>query len=94
MSNPLMNMIGGMMGNNNPMQMVQQVMGMVRGSNNPQSMVESMAQTNPAIKQAMEMCKGKNPQEVFNSLCHVSYLSASFLFVAPTQVPLYSIPLS
>lgn len=69
MSNPLMNMIGGMMGNNNPMQMVQQVMGMVRGSNNPQSMVESMAQTNPAIKQAMEMCKGKNPQEVFNSLC-------------------------
>ena len=45
MSNPLMNMIGGMMGNNNPMQMVQQVMGMVRGSNNPQSMVESMAQT-------------------------------------------------
>ena len=43
MSNPLMNMIGGMMGNNNPMQMVQQVMGMVRGSNNPQSMVESMA---------------------------------------------------
>ena len=54
MSNPLMNMIGGMIGNNNPMQMVQQVMGMVRGSNNPQSMVESMAQTNPAIKQAME----------------------------------------
>ena len=52
MSNPLMNMIGGMIGNNNPMQMVQQVMGMVRGS-----------------KQAMEMCKGKNPQEVFNSLC-------------------------
>ena len=58
------------MGNNNPMQMVQQVMGMVRGSNNPQSMVESMAQTNPAIKQAMDMCKGQNPQEVCNSLCH------------------------
>ena len=68
MSNPFLSMIGGRTGHN-PMQMVQQVMGMVRGSNNPQSMVESMAQTNPAIKQAMEMCKGKNPQEVFNSLC-------------------------
>ena len=38
-------------------------------SNPLMNMIGGMTQTNPAIKQAMEMCKGKNPQEVFNSLC-------------------------
>lgn len=36
---------------------------------NPQAAVEQMAQTNPNVKKAMDMCKGKNPKQVFEDMC-------------------------
>lgn len=68
MANPLM----GMMGGNSPMAAIGQAMRMVnqiRHSGNPQSAINVMAQYNPNIKRALDMCKGKNPQQVFNQMC-------------------------
>lgn len=70
--NPLMNMIGSMGGGNNPMSAMMQAMqviNQIKKSGNPQSMLNQMAQTNPNIKQAMDMCKGKNPQQIFENGC-------------------------
>ena len=32
-------------------------------------MIQNMAQSEPAIKKAMDMCRGKNPQQVFMEQC-------------------------
>jgi hypothetical protein len=67
--NPLMAMMGG---RNNPMAMLSQAMGMinqVRQSGNPQAMIQQMAAQNSNIKKAMDMCQGKNPEQVFKDMC-------------------------
>ena len=68
MSNPLMGMIGGTSGNN-PFGMMQKMMGFMRGAQNPVAMLQSMAQNNPNIKRAMDMCNGRNPKDVFMEMC-------------------------
>lgn len=65
MSNPLM----GMMGGNAPTNNIMSVIGMLKNSGNPENMLRSMAQSDPDIKKAMDMCKGKNPQQVFIEQC-------------------------
>ena len=70
--NPLMSMIGNMGGGNNPMGAMMQAMQMVnklKQAGNPQAAVEQMAQTNPNVKKAMDMCIGKNPKQVFEDMC-------------------------
>lgn len=72
MSNPLMSMIGGMSGGNNPMaamMQAMQVVNQIRQSGNPQAALNAMAKQNPNIKNAMDMCQGKNPEQVFNQMC-------------------------
>lgn len=67
--NPLMAMMGG---RNNPMAMLSQAMGMikqVRQAGNPQAMIQQMAAQNSNIKKAMDMCQGKNPEQVFKDMC-------------------------
>ena len=52
MSNPLMSMIGGMGGGNNPMaamMQAMQVVNQIRQSGNPQAALNAMAQQNPNI---------------------------------------------
>lgn len=46
---------------NNPMAML---MNAVRGGGNPTVLIEQMAVSNPQVKQAMDMMKGKNPQQL------------------------------
>ena len=70
--NPLMSMIGNMGGGNNPMGAMMQAMQMVnklKQAGNPQAAVEQMAQTNPNVKKAMDMCKGRNSKQVFEEMC-------------------------
>ena len=69
MSNPLIGMMGGMPGGNSPFGMIQKMMGMMQNVQNPGAMLQNMAQSNPNIKKAMEMCQGRNPQEVFMEMC-------------------------
>lgn len=69
MNNPLIGMLGG---RNNPMATMGQAMQMVnqiRQSGNPQAAITMMAQQNPNVKKAMEMCQGKNPEQVFKQMC-------------------------
>ena len=68
--NPLLSMMGG--SGNNPMAAMMQAMSVVnqiRQTGNPQVAINAMAQQNPDIKKAMDMCKGKNPEQVFNEMC-------------------------
>ncbi len=69
--NPLMGLIGGM-GGNNPMAAMAQAMNIInqiKQNGNPQAAINAMAQQNPNVKKAMEMCRGKNPQQVFEQMC-------------------------
>ena len=71
MSNPLMGMLGG----GSPMNAMgglAQMMGMLKNSGNPAAMIQSMAQSDPAIKKAMDMCQRKNPQQVFMEQCQAN----------------------
>ena len=68
--NPLLSMMGE--SGNNPMAAMMQAMSVVnqiRQTGNPQAAINAMAQQNPNIKKAMDMCKGKNPEQVFNQMC-------------------------
>lgn len=70
--NPLMSMIGGMGGGNNPIPAMMQAIGVInqiKKTGNPQAALNQMAQSNPNIKQAMNLCKGKDPQQIFENGC-------------------------
>lgn len=69
--NPLMGMMGKA-GGNNPMSAISQAMQVVnqiKQFGNPQAAMNILAQQNPNIKKAMDMCQGKNPQQVFEQMC-------------------------
>ena len=36
---------------------------------NPQMALSQMIQSNPQMAQVMQMCNGKNPQEIFYAMC-------------------------
>lgn len=61
--NPIMNMLGGMMGGgqSNPMM---QLMQMMRGGGNPMQMIQQMAQNNPQMQQVLNSVQGKSPEQV------------------------------
>lgn len=68
--NPLLSMMGG--SGKNPMAAMMQAMSVVnqiRQTGNPQAAINAMAQQNPNIKKAMDICKGKNPEQVFKQMC-------------------------
>lgn len=78
MANPLMNMMGGAptsnpaMGANNLTQAAQsakRMMGMLQSVKNPQQALMMAAQQNPQLNAVMQMCNGRNPQEVFYEQC-------------------------
>lgn len=48
---------------------VKNIMQMLRTAKNPESVLQQIAQQNPAIQQVMEMCKGKDPQQIFMEAC-------------------------
>lgn len=66
MGNPLRGMLGGAAPAQNN---IAQMIGMLKNAGNPAAMIQNMAQSDPAIKKAMDMCQGKNPQQVFMEQC-------------------------
>lgn len=66
MNNPLMGMLGGPAPAQNN---IAQMIGMLKNAGNPAAVIPNMAQSDPAIKKAMDMCRGKNPQQVFMEQC-------------------------
>lgn len=82
MANPLMGMMGGTPAANPAMapmanmQMIKQaaqsakkMMGMLNGVKNPQQALMMAAQQNPQLNAVMQMCNGKDPQQVFYEEC-------------------------
>lgn len=64
------NMPNGNLANNPAIQQIKQMMGMLNGVQNPQAILQQVAQQNPQLAQVMQMCQGKNPQEVFYQMCN------------------------
>lgn len=80
MANPLMGMMGGgvpaanraMGAQNNLMQAAQsakRMMGMLQAVKDPQQALMMAAQQNPQLNAVMQMCQGKDPQQVFYEEC-------------------------
>ena len=42
---------------------------MLSGSPNPAALMNMLARQNPQVAQAMNMCRGKNPRDVFFAEC-------------------------
>lgn len=61
---------GGM--NPQMLQNIQQVKGMMQQMKtiqNPNIALQQMAQSNPQMQNVLQMCQGKNPKDVFYSMC-------------------------
>ena len=68
-----MNPLGSMPGSsNNIAPLVQQskrMTQMVNGVRNPEQVLARLAQNNPQVKSVMDLCQGKNPEQVFRNMC-------------------------
>ena len=73
MSNPLNNNIGNMQFNNatpNPnIAQFKNMISMLKTASNPTAMLQMLSQNNPQLAQVMQLCQGKNPEQVFRSMC-------------------------
>lgn len=80
MANPLMGMMGvdpaanptmGAMNGNlvKAAQSAKRMMGMLQSVKNPQQALMAAAQQNPQLNAVMQMCQGKDPQQVFYEQC-------------------------
>lgn len=79
MANPLL----GLMSRNNSLTAIQQAMqtvNLIRQTGNPETVINQMAQNNPNIKKAMDICTGKNPKEVFENGCKQAGINPDQLF--------------
>lgn len=50
-------------------QSAKNMMGMLRAAKNPQAAIVQAAQQNPQLGAVMQMCQGRDPQEVFSDEC-------------------------
>lgn len=70
--NPLMGMLGGTGGNGSTMARMAQVIkaiSSIKKSGNPEEAMKKLSMSDPRIKQAMNMCRGRNPQQIFEQAC-------------------------
>lgn len=66
--NPIM---GSQVGNSltQAAQSAKRMIGMLQGVKNPQQALMAAAQQNPQLNEVMQMCQGKDPQQVFYDEC-------------------------
>lgn len=81
MANPLMGMMGGGVSAmaatqaldlgmvRQAAQSAKRMMGMLNAVKDPQKALMAAAQQNPQLNAVMQMCQGRNPQEVFYEEC-------------------------
>lgn len=50
-------------------QSAKNMMGILRAAKNPQAAIMQAAQQNPQLGAVMQMCQGRNPQDVFSDEC-------------------------
>lgn len=66
--NPLKNSLGNMQMTQG-VEQVKGLMNQMKAFSNPQLALQQMAQNNPQLNQVLQMCNGKNPKQVFMSMC-------------------------
>ena len=66
--NPLKNSLGNMQITQG-VEQVKGLMNQMKAFSNPQLALQQMAQNNPQLNQVLQMCNGKNPKQVFMSMC-------------------------
>lgn len=59
--NPLMNMLQGVMGGNGVPAPLQALITMLKSGGNPQAALAQLVQTNPQLKEAVNMLNAQNP---------------------------------
>ena len=76
MGNPLLSILGGnnaIVGGFGNLAKIRQAMKAVQFAQNPQlalqQMLQNAIQQNPEVAQALQLCKGQNPEQVFYNLC-------------------------
>lgn len=69
MSNPIFDNINMPQKANINIDGIKQFANMYRNAQNPMAMLQGMMKQNPQIAQVMNMLNGRNPQEVFYSMC-------------------------
>lgn len=68
MANPLMPLLSQISNNSNLSKMTELVK-MLKNSNNPMGLLNILSNQNPELKEALEMCNNKSPQQVFYESC-------------------------
>lgn len=68
MANPLMPLLSQISSNSNLSKMAD-LMKMLKSSNNPMGLLNVLSNQNPELKEVLEMCNNKSPQQVFYELC-------------------------
>lgn len=68
-----MNPLGSMPGSSNNItplvQQIKRMTQMVNSVRNPEQVLVHLAQNNPQVKSVMDLCQGKNPEQVFRNMC-------------------------
>lgn len=54
---------------NNGLAQIKQAYKFIQSAANPTAALQQAAQNNPALGQVMNLCAGKNPEQVFYELC-------------------------
>lgn len=55
---------------------IKNIMSMLKASSNPQEMIQQVAKHNPQLNQVIQLCNGKNPEQVFRELCKQQNIDA------------------
>lgn len=55
--------------NNQMISNIKNYMGAIKMAQNPSQAIEELSRQNPRVKQMMDMCKGRNPKDVFIEQC-------------------------
>ena len=48
---------------------IKNMMNMLRSSSNPQALIQQVAKNNPQLNQVLQLCNGRNPEQVFREMC-------------------------
>lgn len=66
--NPIMNMLGNMMGGSGKMNPIQMIGRMMSGNMTPQDMINVISQSNPQLKPVVQAFQNGNNQQAFTEL--------------------------
>ena len=55
---------------------IKNMMNMLKSSLNPDSLIQQVAKNNPQLSQVLQLCNGRNPEQVFREMCKQRNINA------------------